>query len=89
MTPAQLKAIGISPVNCGHPQNLFVMSSRAVGTDDNNHLYEVRLCPTCGSFQAWGEQAGKHFDFSFQLVSDEYIQAAGQYIKYLNGGREG
>jgi hypothetical protein len=71
------------PLDCNH-QNLLVMSSRAMGTDDNSHRYEVRLCRVCGHFSVWGEQNGEHFDFGFELVRDEYIEAAGRYIEYLN-----
>lgn len=84
LPPAPARAAEpICPLDCDH-RNLLVMSSRAIGTDNNNHRYEVRLCRVCGHFSVWGEQNGEHFDFGFELVRDEYIEAAGKYIEYLN-----
>lgn len=62
---------------------LFVMSSRVMGTDDNNHRYEVRLCRDCGKFECYGDKNGQRFDFSFELPTDELVEAAGQYAKLL------
>lgn len=67
---------------------LFIMSSQVMGTDDNNHRYEVRLCRDCGKFECYGEQNGQHFDFSFELVRDEYVTAAGQYARMLKADEE-
>lgn len=62
---------------------LFVMSSRAVGTDENNHRYEVRLCRDCGKFEVYGDVNFQHFDIGFELPTDELVEAAGQYAKML------
>lgn len=70
-------------LDCNH-RWLMVMSSRAMGTDNNNHRYEVRLCKNCGRFECYGDVNFQYFDFSFELVRDEYLEAAGKYIEYLN-----
>lgn len=73
--------------DCKH-EFLFISASRAVGTDNNNHRHEVRLCRLCGLFDVYGDQNGTHFDVSFTLPTDDLVWAAGQYARYLQAADE-
>ena len=70
-------------MKCEQHHYLFIRASRATGTDNNSHRYEVRLCQDCGQFEVFGDVNFQQFDISFELVTQELVTAAGQYLRLL------
>lgn len=63
-------------------QWLFIASSSVVSTEEH-YRYRAEVCAGCGKFVVFGHKNGQHFKFSFDLPTDELVQAAGQYARYL------
>ena len=62
---------------------LFIKSSRATGTNNQNHRYEINVCSDCGRFRIHGWFNNQFVDVGFELSTNDLIEAAGQYIKKL------
>lgn len=66
----------ISPIDCKHPRTLLISSERGP-SDRRAHAH---ICRECGLITVWinGER------MTFTLVSDEHVEAAGQYARFLS-----
>lgn len=70
----------ICPSECKHILTLlFIGSERYTGRTTGKQRAHASVCKACGTFLVWidGEQ------MTFQLVSDEQVEAAGQYARLL------
>jgi hypothetical protein len=51
--------------------------------------YCITLCPRCGQFHVYGEKDGVHYEVKFTLCTDELLEAAGQYVRFLEAQKHG
>lgn len=73
----------ISPVDCKHHHTDLLHGSRVISTEEHSRYY-VYLCLDCGQFQVVGMMNGEHYNFTFTLVRDEHLEAAGRAVKYYS-----
>ncbi len=73
----------ISPTECQHKNTIFIQGSNYTGVDCDHSRHTVSVCADCGQFSVWGDKNGVHFNVTFTLPTDELVQAAGQYARYL------
>lgn len=70
----------ISPHQCQHRRRVFVTSYRSAPLGDR---HDIDICEDCGRFHVWAQQGEEFVSLEFELVSEEQIQAASQYARYL------
>jgi len=68
----------VSPSTCKHRGALFIYSFRSA-----EYRSHVSLCPLCGTFSVLVDFGQDATHLTFHLASDEELQAAGQYIRYI------
>lgn len=73
----------LSPSNCEHKHALFVQAGNVVSTETHSRE-QVELCPDCGKFLIYGHKDGVYFRITFTLPTPELVEAAGQFVKFLN-----
>lgn len=73
----------IRPLDCKHRHTDLLHGSNVIST--NEHSYSrVYLCLDCGQFMIRGHMNNEYYSFSFTLVRDEHLEAAGKAVKYYS-----
>jgi hypothetical protein len=70
----------VSPTDCKHDRTLFIQGGHGAPPAFREH---VTLCADCGTFLANKEVEGKRINVRFQLVTEEQVEAAGQFARLL------
>lgn len=70
------------PQDCDHRGSLFIQSGRGT-TGESYERTSVYLCRKCGQFSAFIDKDGVQYTHEFALCTPEMIQAAGQWMRYL------
>ena len=61
---------------------LFIGSSSGMGTG-GSHRHHIHVCKRCGQFRVHGWKDGTYFDIRFSLSTEELVEAAGAFLRYL------
>ena len=77
----------IASSDCPHRGRLFICSGTDTGIGDHSH-HTVSLCSACGQFNVVTNKNGQSMSVTFTLNDEEYVEAAGQYLRYLNQAEE-
>ena len=78
--PKALDRLPISPIDCQHLGSLLIQSHRS-SSPPERHL--VTVCPRCGQFTVAGSKEGVYFRVTFDLPTENLVEAAGRYLEYL------
>lgn len=73
----------ISPSDCRHSRPLFISGSRDL-SEHGSGSHTVTICPDCGLFFVTGWRDGVGFKVTFDLATDETVEAAGKWCKLLD-----
>lgn len=76
--------MGISPIDCKHFQTVFISSGHYVGTEGHGR-HRVWICKNCGQIHVSVFKNGQYEHVTFELSTPEALEAAGQYMKWLEG----
>lgn len=78
----------VSPIDCQHRHTDLLHGSRVISTHEHSRN-NVLLCLDCGNIMVRGMINGEYYSFSFTLVRDEHLEAAGKAVRYYSQGEEG
>lgn len=74
--------MGISPSECKHHITIGIAGGRHISTEEHS-IYNVWLCKKCGQFNIFIFKNGQYETVTFELATPEMLEAAGQYMKWL------
>lgn len=72
----------VSPATCKHRNQMFLQGSRGAGVGHSERS-NVSVCRDCGSFIIFKYENGAHFNMDFVLSSDEALEVAGTWVRFL------
>jgi hypothetical protein len=77
----------IASMDCKHRHKVFLQGGSGAGKDFS-YRYGIYVCADCGTFHVFKTENGHSMSVEFTIGCPEGVEAAGQYLRWVEAPKE-